>query len=206
MTNTEKQREKELTPSLIDSLIRYGHIKPNTSAIELQKNITDFIKRLDVDKVKIGIVVDHTVDILKLARDFASRLNYVASCIFYAMWIEHWVNGIIHTLCIRDNISSKHIVNMIREVSFRGKFSWLLTILGFPTINSKHQQRIFILAELRNSYVHYKWKVKKEEDHNSENSLLKETIESIESTIKYLQRLENSFIYKNKKNIVKKFQ
>lgn len=195
------QLEQDVISSFIDSLIRYGHIDPKMRSVdELQASINTIIKRVSSGQIKLELVIDHSTDILKLAREYATDMNYEVSCIFYAMWIEHWANSMIHTLCFKAKISSKHKISMIREVPLRGKLSWLLSILGFPTINSKHQQNILKLAELRNAYVHYKWK----EVDNAKEQNSKEIIRTIESTIKYIKRLETRFIFKDKKNISKK--
>lgn len=50
------------------------------------------------------------------------------------MWFEHWINYFVSTLATRKGIDKDDITQMIREVNIKGKYTWLLSILGFRKI------------------------------------------------------------------------
>jgi hypothetical protein len=94
------------------------------------------------------------------------------------------------TLAKRKNLSAKDIESLIRDSSYKAKCTWLLHVLGVKAINVAHTNRIFKLMELRNSYVHYKWKPENEQTSQEMEKLL----EQIEKTVKYLRDFETKYL------------
>jgi hypothetical protein len=148
-----------------------------------------------IKDAEFNFVLDYKDSILKQARLFHSEGEIELSCVLYATWFEHWINEIISILGHRKNLNENEINEIIRHISFRGKYTWLLKLFDFKEINKAHINLIFRLTDLRNSFVHYKWKEKNNDFKDEE----KFVIEKIEKTVRYIKNIENRHIYNNSK-------
>ena len=202
------QREIELgellVRSIAEGLILDGVVDPRgKSDIQLQREVLGHVKRF-VDNPRVGLIaaVDHTSTILKQARTYALSNDYELSCLFYATWFEHWLNHFIYSSLKRMKLTQQEITQIIREVQFRGKSTWLLRLLKLKAINKTHLGVMNNVSEARNAYVHYKWKaVDIDSDEWSEESA-KNSLEGVEKTVRYLQRLANQQLFHGKKRSV----
>ncbi|MZK50967.1 hypothetical protein [Clostridium beijerinckii] len=176
---------------VIETFVKHGllDIKDMTDTeitVEMLKLIED---------AEFNFILDYKDSILKQARLFYREDKVELSCLLYATWFEHWINEIISILGNRKNLNENEINEIIRHVSFRGKYTWLLKLFDFKEINKAHINLIFRLTDLRNSFVHYKWKEKNNDFKNEE----KFVIEKIEKTVKYIRNIENRYVYNNSK-------
>src|SRR5205085_10803209 len=116
-------------------------------------------------------------------------------CLFYAIWFEHWLNGIISTFAERRKLTQDEISKMIRDTNFDAKSTWMLRVLGAKPINKAHWQSMKRINDLRNAFIHYKWKAEADEvERNRERALA-----AVGKTIRYLRAYENRYVYSNKK-------
>lgn len=192
----DEKSKNFIVASYIESLVRMGALDiSNKSENEILAEVKKVFKNSS-----INVVVDYRQDLLKNARSFYNLSEYKLSCLLYATWFEHWINSVISTLSERSKINEKHKVQMIKEVSFSGKYTWLLSIFNFRPINRNHLKRILKVAELRNGFVHYKWKPADEDNEKAEEEVLK----GIENTIKYLNNYENKYILNSTKKRLRK--
>lgn len=180
-----------LKHKVIETLIKYGllNIKEMTDieiAIETLKIIED---------AEFNFVLDYKDSILKQARLFHSEGKIELSYLLYATWFEHWINEIISILGHRKNLKENEINEIIKKIPLRGKYTWLLKLFDFKEINKTHLNLILRLTDLRNSFVHYKWKEKNNDFKNEEKLVM----EKIEKTVKYIRNIENQNIYNNSK-------
>jgi HEPN domain-containing protein len=162
---------KQFVGLVVRSLINEGIIDPkDKTGTQLLKEAEDYVSNLkDEDWV---FIIDHTGGLLKQARLYYKEDNKELACLFYALYIEHQLNSFIVTLAKRKNLSTKDIESLIRDSSYRAKCSWLLRIFDVKAIDAVHTNRIVKLMELRNSYVHYKWKPENEQMSQELESIL----------------------------------
>lgn len=191
---TEEEVEKFgpiLKRKVIETFVKHGLLNINEMtdreiAVEMLKLIED---------AEFNFVLDYKDSILKQARIFYRDGEVELSCLLYATWFEHWINEIISILGHRKNLNENEINEVIRHISFRGKYTWLLKLLDFKELNKIHINLIFRLTDLRNSFVHYKWKERNNDFKNEEKFVM----EKIEKTVKYIRNIENRYVYNNSK-------
>lgn len=165
------------------------------SELDLTEKVNKLIKN-----VKIGFVIDHRNGILGQAEFYLKSKNYNYAKIFYAMFFEHSINSLIDYECRKRNIEEKTKIDIIKSVDLYGKLTWLPILFEHNKFNKTHLQTIKRLADDRNSFVHYKWKIKSED--SEESSLEKEMqieFKKIKHAVKYMKSYEsNIFFGKNK--------
>jgi hypothetical protein len=147
---------------VLEALVRRGEVRTEgrddeAIAIELFERLRAF--RHD-DRVEIRFIITHVKSLLDEAQEFLDAGAVLNATVFYAMWAEHWLNGIISVLGERKGLSEATIVQLIRDVQYRAKATWLLEILGCTPMPAKLLSVVQRVMEERNSFVHYKWKAK----------------------------------------------
>lgn len=147
------------------------------------------------DSKEILFVRDHTNTLQSRAAFCREAGEHCLSCLLYATWAEHWLNGLIATAAERQEIEYESISQMIREVPLRGKFTWLLNLLGLPTIDPEHRNATLRLMDLRNQFVHYKWVGRREDHEKQEEEDVARVVHAFPSTVNYLLAYEEEHIY-----------
>ena len=155
-----------------------------------------------------GMVTDHTSSLLTVARNYKKNSEFNYARIFYATYFEHQINDLIHLYCLKKGIDNKTQSTIIQSVNIWGKFTWLMTLMEYPTFNKGHLNTIKLLADSRNSFVHYKWKddpdFHKIIDSEKEKSQLATEFEKIEKSIKYFKNYCHRIKFKGNKNRIEK--
>lgn len=148
--------------------------------------------------------IDQTSTLLKEARRFAQADNNELACLFYATWFEHWLNDMINTVGKRRKLSDREITQIIRDIQFRAKSTWLFRILNLKPINEAHLKRMQSIIDARNAFVHYKWKhVDIDADSwEKDDEALASLISEAEKTVSYLRRLQNKQFFDGRKRKV----
>ena len=181
--------EKEV--QLIISDIATGLVK--IGALSAEGKTHEQFMREFVDyfeKEEPVFAIDHTEDILKQAREYRKIEKNELACLFYALWFEHSLNGLISLLAGRKDFSEKEIEEIIRDTSYRSKSSWLPRAFGGKSFSQAHVNLIVKLMEVRNSFVHYKWKAVNEQRNNE----IKVILSKVEKTVKYIRDYERKHI------------
>ena len=116
-------------------MIADGTIDPRgKSAPELRREFVAFwATNPDVTPVP---VIDHRTDLLRAARRAVRVGDFLISCLLYATWSEHWLNGLIDQLARRKGFSGELTIEIVRESSMRAKLRWVMPLLGAPRLNS----------------------------------------------------------------------
>jgi len=143
---------------------------------------------------------DYGTTILKYAKESIEGKNYLMSCIAYGTWTEHYINGLIITICQRKNIPNECGLGLIRKCSLEDKFTWVLRLLGGPCITKKHCDSITRINGYRNYYVHYKWQSRND---IFENEIIN-SLNEYPKTISYLQRVRSRYLYNGRKTKIDK--
>ena len=74
-------------------------------------------------------------------------------------------------------------------------------LLGLKPINDRHLRKITEISEIRNSFVHYKWKVidMDDEKFGKHEEPFETALANVEKTVRYLQKLQNQKIFHGRK-------
>ncbi|MGG2468705.1 hypothetical protein ACOV1W_13255 [Paraclostridium bifermentans] len=189
------EKDKEYGPivirKLVTTLVKYGLLNINDmDRNEILGETLNLIEDMD-----FKFVLDYKDTILDNARKFRMNNEIQLSYLLYATWFEHWINEMISILAGRKDLNDKEIYEIIRNISIRGKYTWLLKLFEFEEIDEKHLKLIFKLIELRNAFVHYKWNEKNDDLKDKEAIVM----ENIEETVEYLIDIESKYIYNNSK-------
>jgi hypothetical protein len=146
----------------------------------------------------VQLIADHTDTFLKDARLSKASGQFKRASLFYALWFEHRLNGIIDSLARRHGLNETEIESVIRHNRCKDKCARVLSNLGIR-LNAAHVEVILQLMRLRNEFVHYKWK--------SSNSNTQEdaVMARIEKTVNYIRRVEDKYLYYVQKKRTRKF-
>ena len=123
--------------------------------------------------------------------------------LLYATWMEHWINSLIVIACMRKRVPSEQVTELLRETSFRGKTTWLISILDKPAIAPSHRNRMLQVLDLRNAFVHYKWRGLSEEALEQQEKAIAISLERLPATVKYLNQYERKHLYHGSKRKVR---
>ena len=120
--------------------------------------------------------------------------------LFYVTWFEHWINNLIHKRARELKLSDKAMKLLLRQTGFEAKLKCFPTLAKVPRIQERHIKAVLHCAELRNSFVHYKF----EAQNDDKEEQYKRAITAAEKTVKYLTRFERRHIYKGAKHTIRK--
>lgn len=192
-----------LVRGYVENAIRLRIIDPTgKDENQLVKEIIAFIERQSRSS-KAFWSIDYMSELLADARRHLRVGKAEMACLFYATWLEHWLNSIVADLARRRRFHDVEISALLREVPYKGKSTWLLRLLGFPSLSEKHVRRILEIGEIRNSFVHYKWKL---HDVNSDEikkkkERVRRVAEQADRTTRYLRSVEIRYFFGRKKPI-----
>jgi hypothetical protein len=151
--------------------------------------------RLRMNDDAVVSVIDETGDITREARRFEDRGLYKLALLLHATAIEHWINDIIVILCRRKGLSRDEAIQIIRETPFRAKCAWLLKLLDASPIRDAHLKKLDRLMQLRNEFVHFKWKGTNLEQDEQEEA--KKFLEVWKPTQKYISRYRKRILFRD---------
>jgi hypothetical protein len=148
---------------------------------------------------------DHQSGLLKQARTYANNEQFDEAFLFYATWFEHWINGVL-TRRLRK-IDEDVRRQMLRETSLKGKFKWLLPLIHEVEIPTRHIDTVTRIAEIRNSFVHYKFVMTDVDQWKDETPRALADLKRAEKTIKFLKRFETKmFLSPQAKKLIRKIE
>lgn len=123
---------------MLEGLLRYGVIDPKgKSTEEIQQEIINYMDDAisgSGSDFKVYVRVGHFPSVIQNARAFAHKGEYEFSCVFYAVWFEHWLNHMICMPGLRRSLNDKEIQEILRHAKFESKATWILRVLGVKPI------------------------------------------------------------------------
>jgi hypothetical protein len=195
----ELEVASSFTESCFRDAIRNGDVVPTgKSDLELKCELLKYtLDRLDSIKLsgKVHWVIDHTKNLLEAARHSRQKCEEEIAVLLYATWSEHWLNSVIVTACQRKKLTEDHIEQLIRDTPFRGKHSWLLRLLDLPPIPATTVAKLTELQNLRNGFVHYKFRPEEASLWDLRAAQLERVLIRAEKMVRALTRYEDSFIF-----------
>jgi hypothetical protein len=141
---------------------------------EFKLNIHDMNQR---GEDGLRMIIDHRSTLLSYADREVRDGNGEVAVVFYALWIEHTVNGCLIRGLERKGYGPEVINPLIRELNLRTKITALWNIAGFPPLADENIRTIDQIAQARNGFVHYKYPGYAESIRGSMNEGLKRAIE-----------------------------
>ena len=113
---------------------------------------------------------------------------------FYTMWFEHKINGIVGRLCTKRRLSARVPREVIRRSRMQDKCTWVLRLLGTLEIKPDHVKRVQAVEDVRNAFVHYKWVP---DDTGESKQRAESALRGIEKAVRYFQDRENRLFWKS---------
>lgn len=186
--------------SMIEDALRTGEIDDTISDVKV---LQSFIGRKLRPGVQFHGVIDHRGTLLKEARKLLDRNEQELGLLVFATWLEHYVNSIIEGQARKAKLPHDEISQILRETSMaKGKLTWLLQLLELPRLTPKKLNLINRIMDLRNGFVHYKWKLQNLDEYRVDKEIVS-VMKQADGLVKYLQQYEQRNIVKFSKTNIK---
>lgn len=195
LSKRDLRKARGIIARVFEHAVRTGEVDlTGKSEVEIHAAYTALLDRL-ANVGEFWPVIDRTRDLLQLARKFAREGDARVATLFYATWVEHWINSVVSIACERRGLPADEVVAIVRDSSLKAKTGWLLRLLGLKRIAAVHRSAILRLADLRNAFVHYKWKPMNEQALADLDRDYDALVKGFPKTVTYLQRYENEVLF-----------
>lgn len=188
-----EQIDREVLAVIYESLLANGHIDPDGKTDEQVMSEVRETARKWLSQRPVMWSIDFRQDLLNRARSYKRKRRNHEAILYYATWFEHWINNIL--LRGLQTLDEREARQMIRDVNLRAKFTWLLALVHERRIPQRHINTIVHVSDLRNEFVHYKFR-KLDIDNDDDFRKLKSAHHSAEKSVRYLQRFEEQHFLK----------
>jgi hypothetical protein len=148
------------------------------------------------DDIPFHASIDHRDGLLDRAIGEAAAGHAEMSATLYAIWIEHFVNGIISRMFERRGHGDDVALPFIKELRLVSKVTALWRLLGLPALSEDEIKVMNRIIEFRNAFVHYKWSAKEAQAVDDRRAQVQSAINEAPRLISALQAAE-SFTYWN---------
>ncbi|WRZ90595.1 hypothetical protein OHB54_16855 [Streptomyces sp. NBC_01007] len=150
----------------------------------------------ETEKVKeIGWVTNHEPDLRRQGDEFITEGKHSFATLFYATWVEHWVNRIILYRAIGEGTHLELATALIRSSRMELKLGRIWTSLGMPKFPKELARQITQVMESRNAFVHYKWPSEDEGTRDASIKRLETEARKAQETVAALIDFEDSVFY-----------
>jgi coproporphyrinogen III oxidase len=191
--NTKEDRRMAIR--VLDELARgavgNGFIEP---ALDIESRRDKFLELWPKLRRQTYFSVDHTPTVLRYAHECKRAGHHEIAVLLYATVCEQKINLFVSVFATRAGVNSDQVPKLIRDTNFDARCTWLLQILKAPAIAAVHLKRLRYLMNLRNEFVHYKWKGEwgydspKPRPHS-------DLLQFLPATFRYLARYEQKNLY-----------
>ncbi len=171
---------------LLEGLIAEGNVDPSgKDKAELLDEVAAWWKAHE-DEVDILPLVSHEERILAEARRYVARGDREFSIMMFATWMEHRLNYLLMWGGKRRGLSAEEAIELIRSSNVSQKTGVLWKLTFAEDLAPDIVAGVRATAAQRNAFVHYKWRMKSDDQVN-EAAELDRTIELAERAIKGLE-------------------
>ncbi len=176
--------------------LRYGQIPTfGRSDAEIFAELRRFLEGFStIEEAPFLEVRDHRPEILERARKFHAVHEPLDALLYYAIWIEHWLNDSITTLLRRRHFDEDLLPDVIRDVSLLGKVTWLMPLVGLPRLEPALAKGMKEISDARNAFVHWKYKARDIELRESKEEALFKLVATAEQIVAALTAYESAHI------------
>ena len=196
MTIDKIERDVEaILKSFYRSALATGEIDvEGLSPVEIRAKCNQYLlKVMELNGNKIALITNHKQDLLEQAVSFVQEESYEYAVVFYALYLEHWINELYSSIFTQQGLSNADYKEMVRSLNMRAKTGWFLQLVNLPALDKTNLDVFNKIIELRNSFVHYKWQAS--ETLSKDDIDFIEVIKSADELIKYLHAYEINNVY-----------
>jgi hypothetical protein len=162
------------------------------SDYELRGNVIRLMQGLASSDWQPAIQSEHQPKIINAALRFLDEDEPDLAIVMYATAVEHWLNGMLE-------VGLKRRGEQLDQASERAPLETKLTtrwqeLLGleFPQVL---RQSILELARARNNFVHYKWPMHSEQDHDAHREEVTAIAHDAPRIFAALDELEDTVVF-----------
>lgn len=124
---------------------------------EIESQVREFLAGILAAPSLPGVQLDHGRSLLAEAIAHRKRGRHDFAIMFYATWVEHWVNGMILVGATRMGLEPAEARQFLRETRLPSKVGHLWTLLFGEPLPDGVGGKIAKVAKARNDFIHYKW-------------------------------------------------
>ncbi len=197
MTDDEKREAEELADMIIRnytaSMVADGTVTITGKSYEeiVLEARRKFYELLKDDEVEISMVIDHSDNLLTMAKKAKEEKNLNLAILMQATWFEHWTNMMLDNAIRRLGMSDTTYLALARELRLRTKLTAAWELLDLPVIDADCLAAIDECTKQRNNFAHYKWKSGPDND----DELLSRSYDRSTIAIDWLRKLEDEVLY-----------
>ncbi|WP_371598550.1 hypothetical protein [Streptomyces sp. NBC_00564] len=201
---------------IVDQCVRRGlvDVEGLSDSEVVGTALLDFLKETDANAAivdgevawsddDVHVLIDHSEGLLGKASEAMRAEEYWFAILFYATWMEHWVNNILMSLSVRSGIPEGVAVTLMRSCGFNLKIKDVWASLGATPIAKAHMRTMTDLMEFRNGFVHYKWQSRSMTDESARDQRVKEVAQSAQNLVTALESLEDQIIFFGRRNALR---
>lgn len=191
-----KEREPWVVRRFLESAVMEGTLQPTAPTYDAFAAAADAYLDREARRRKHLVKQDHESFFLERARSARRQRELPLATVLYALWCEHWANRCTAALALRRGVREDAVPQLLRDVPFSAKLSWLPEALGATRPSTRHCAVLTELMNRRNAFIHYKWKATDIDDWGEDwgevrsDPALTRLLGRIEGTIAYLRRWE----------------
>ncbi|GGN77474.1 hypothetical protein GCM10011579_059750 [Streptomyces albiflavescens] len=146
---------------------------------------------------------NHEQDLKSQGDKFLGEGKHEFAILFYATWIEHWLNRIILLRATGKGMHPELATALIRSSRIELKMGRIWTSLGNRSFPKELARQVTRVMESRNAFVHYKWPSEDDETHSESINRTKLEAQKAQQTITDLIELEDSIFYKGRSKAIR---
>ncbi|WP_433919515.1 hypothetical protein OIE50_33655 [Streptomyces canus] len=146
---------------------------------------------------------NHERDLKGQADKFADEGKHEFAILFYATWIEHWLNRIILLRATGKGTHPELATALIRSSRIELKMGRIWSSLEIPKFPKGLARQVTRVMESRNAFVHYKWPSEDDETHSDSINRTKLEAQKAQQTVTELIELEDSIFYKGRSKAIR---
>ncbi|WP_329020344.1 hypothetical protein [Streptomyces sp. NBC_00690] len=146
---------------------------------------------------------NHERDLKSQGDDFLGEGKHEFAILFYATWIEHWLNRIILLRATGKGTHPELATALIRSSRIELKMGRIWTSLEIPRFPKELARQVTRVMESRNAFVHYKWPSEDDETHSESINRTKLEAQKAQQTVTELLGLEDSIFYRGRSKAIR---
>lgn len=162
------------------------------SDTDLRDSIQLFMRKLNGSGWQAVMQSEHQPTLHRAAERFMQEDEHELAIVMYATAIEHWLNGMIE-------VGLRRRGEALSPETERGHLENKLTArwneLFFAPFPDDLRERILTLASARNNFVHYKWPMHSETEHDADRADRRALAQTAPRLVAELEDLENWIVF-----------
>lgn len=184
-----------------DRSIEVGDKSAQELYIEFRRYIAENIADLE-NEGELRVAFDYRDELLARAEEDARNDRAELALTFYAIWLEHVVNGLLKVGLSRQGYSEEVIKPLIKELGLRTKMSSLWAIAGLTPFDKDSLKLVDQISDQRNAFVHYKWAFYEETARGQLSSHLRVLVEAAERLAQTVLDIESKDFWNGRKDVI----